>query len=45
MHKKKIHKNSATKGLDPFFKTMKPISLEENFRIAAKKVKIGSMKF
>jgi hypothetical protein len=33
------------KDLNPFLKTLKPISLEENFRIAAKKVKISSMKF
>jgi hypothetical protein len=31
--------------LNPFLRTMKPISLKENFSIAAKKVEIGSMKF
>jgi hypothetical protein len=43
--KERYTKIQQQKDLNPFFKTMKPISLEENFRIAAKKVKIGSMKF
>jgi hypothetical protein len=39
----RMHKQQ--KDLNPFLRTMKPISLEENFSIAAKKVEIGSMKF